>query len=111
MHALHRSVLIPKKFRNFTQVEPKEESKEEPVGPKVEPKEESKGKQKEEPKPEPVGPKDEPLDPRLTARLPREIVARLFPFQREGVLFGLQHNGRCMLADEMGLGKTIQVGV
>ena len=30
------------------------------------------------------------------------------PFQREGVVFGLQRKGRIYLADDMGLGKTIQ---
>lgn len=29
-------------------------------------------------------------------------------FQREGVLFGVKRQGRCMIADEMGLGKTVQ---
>ncbi len=35
------------------------------------------------------------------------VKTRLFPYQRQGVLFALQA-GRCLLADEMGLGKTIQ---
>ena len=32
----------------------------------------------------------------------------LLPFQEEGVLFGLTHNGRALIADEMGVGKTLQ---
>jgi ERCC4-related helicase len=35
------------------------------------------------------------------------IKAKLYDYQREGVLFAAQA-GRCLLADEMGLGKTIQ---
>jgi SNF2 family DNA or RNA helicase len=34
----------------------------------------------------------------------------LMPFQREGVMYALQRDGRVLLADDMGLGKTIQVG-
>ncbi len=33
----------------------------------------------------------------------------LMPFQRDGVLYALQRNGRVLLADDMGLGKTVQV--
>ncbi|XP_047433022.1 DNA annealing helicase and endonuclease ZRANB3 [Mugil cephalus] len=40
--------------------------------------------------------------------LPRKLLQRLMPFQREGVEFALSKNGRCMIADEMGLGKTVQ---
>ncbi|RZF34038.1 hypothetical protein LSTR_LSTR013433 [Laodelphax striatellus] len=32
----------------------------------------------------------------------------LYPFQIEGVQFGVSKNGRCLIADDMGLGKTIQ---
>ena len=35
----------------------------------------------------------------------------LMPFQREGVLFALQRDGRVLLADDMGLGKTVQVSL
>ncbi len=35
------------------------------------------------------------------------IKVKLFPYQRDGILFAFQA-GRCLLADEMGLGKTIQ---
>ncbi|KAL4428086.1 hypothetical protein ABPG75_002175 [Micractinium tetrahymenae] len=44
----------------------------------------------------------------LYARLPRFLERALLPFQREGVLCGLAHNGRCLIADEMGVGKTVQ---
>ncbi|XP_067405629.1 DNA annealing helicase and endonuclease ZRANB3 isoform X2 [Emydura macquarii macquarii] len=40
--------------------------------------------------------------------LPEKLRERLLPFQKKGILFALQRNGRCMIADEMGLGKTIQ---
>ncbi|RVD91570.1 Snf2 Rad54-like helicase [Tubulinosema ratisbonensis] len=36
------------------------------------------------------------------------IYKKLLPFQREGVNFALNRNGRIILADDMGLGKTIQ---
>ncbi|KCZ77855.1 hypothetical protein H311_01131, partial [Anncaliia algerae PRA109] len=36
------------------------------------------------------------------------IYKKLLPFQREGVKFALNRNGRVILADDMGLGKTIQ---
>ncbi|KAJ7345934.1 hypothetical protein JRQ81_001884 [Phrynocephalus forsythii] len=37
-----------------------------------------------------------------------QVVARLMPFQREGVNFAISKEGRLLLADDMGLGKTIQ---
>lgn len=37
-----------------------------------------------------------------------DIYSMLLPFQREGVCFALNRNGRVILADDMGLGKTIQ---
>ncbi|XP_073699711.1 DNA annealing helicase and endonuclease ZRANB3 [Garra rufa] len=40
--------------------------------------------------------------------LPQKLREKLMPFQREGVLFALARDGRCMIGDEMGLGKTIQ---
>ncbi|XP_069568873.1 DNA annealing helicase and endonuclease ZRANB3 [Brachyistius frenatus] len=45
---------------------------------------------------------------RQLSGLPRKLLRRLMPFQREGVEFALSRNGRCMIADEMGLGKTVQ---
>ncbi|XP_055973698.1 DNA annealing helicase and endonuclease ZRANB3 [Sorex fumeus] len=40
--------------------------------------------------------------------LPDKLRAKLLPFQKDGITFALERNGRCMVADEMGLGKTIQ---
>lgn len=37
------------------------------------------------------------------------LEARMMPFQREGVRFGLKAGGRLLIGDEMGLGKTVQV--
>ena len=36
------------------------------------------------------------------------LFRQLKPFQKEGVTYVLEHNGRAMIADEMGLGKTVQ---
>ncbi|XP_026471631.1 SWI/SNF-related matrix-associated actin-dependent regulator of chromatin subfamily A-like protein 1 [Ctenocephalides felis] len=46
-----------------------------------------------------------PVDP---TKIEKDLWEKLYPFQKEGVRFGVQKNGRCMIADEMGLGKTIQ---
>ena len=44
---------------------------------------------------------------RKTIRLPRTVNVALYPFQRKGVQFILQNDGRACLFDEMGLGKTV----
>ncbi|XP_069791239.1 DNA annealing helicase and endonuclease ZRANB3 isoform X2 [Narcine bancroftii] len=44
----------------------------------------------------------------LLSKLPQKLNQKLLPFQKEGVKFAIERNGRCMIADEMGLGKTIQ---
>ncbi|XP_051884285.1 DNA annealing helicase and endonuclease ZRANB3 isoform X2 [Pristis pectinata] len=44
----------------------------------------------------------------LLSTLPQKLNQKLLPFQKEGVKFAIERNGRCMIADEMGLGKTIQ---
>lgn len=41
-------------------------------------------------------------------RLPTELVKKMYPFQLEGVKFGISRFGRILLADEMGVGKTVQ---
>ena len=40
--------------------------------------------------------------------LKEEFRNALLPFQREGILFGLERGGQCLIADEMGVGKTVQ---
>jgi SNF2 family DNA or RNA helicase len=40
-------------------------------------------------------------------QLPEKMKALLYPFQREGIEFGLKKYGRLLLGDEMGVGKTI----
>ncbi|XP_073401640.1 DNA annealing helicase and endonuclease ZRANB3 isoform X1 [Dendrobates tinctorius] len=54
----------------------------------------------------PKNPAEDPAD--KLSDLPEKLRERLLPFQREGVVFALQRQGRCMIADEMGLGKTLQ---
>lgn len=44
----------------------------------------------------------------LSERLNSDFVESLFNYQREGIIFGIQHQGRCLIADDMGLGKTLQ---
>jgi len=38
----------------------------------------------------------------------QEYINKLMPFQRQGVAFSLQIEGRVLICDEMGLGKTVQ---
>ena len=40
--------------------------------------------------------------------VPEQLASSLAPYQRGGVGFTYQRNGRSLIADEMGLGKTIQ---
>ncbi|MCX6154137.1 MAG: DEAD/DEAH box helicase [Candidatus Kapabacteria bacterium] len=42
-----------------------------------------------------------------SAELDNLINAKLYPYQKEGILFAAK-SGRCLIADDMGLGKTIQ---
>ncbi|DBB17338.1 TPA: hypothetical protein ACH3X3_014381 [Trebouxia sp. C0006] len=51
---------------------------------------------------------DKTVESVIAHNIPNAIFTRLFPFQREGVRFGVKHEGRALLADEMGLGKTMQ---
>eukprot|EP00762_Andalucia_godoyi_P000756 ANDGO_03772.mRNA.1 SWI/SNF-related matrix-associated actin-dependent regulator of chromatin subfamily A-like protein 1 len=44
----------------------------------------------------------------LEKALPASLLQSMMPFQKEGVLFALQRNGRALIADHPGLGKTIQ---
>lgn len=52
----------------------------------------------------------QPLDAceALLYKLPVGLRETLLPFQRDGVLYGLRRNGRCLIADEMGTGKARQ---
>ena len=40
--------------------------------------------------------------------LPNKLKKTLYDFQKEGINFGIEKNGRLLIADEMGIGKTIQ---
>jgi len=44
----------------------------------------------------------------LNEKIERSLVEKLFPYQRIGVVFGLERNGCLLIADEMGLGKSLQ---
>ena len=40
--------------------------------------------------------------------LPKKLSESLYPFQRDGINFGIKRKSRLLIADEMGVGKTIQ---
>nr|XP_027199849.1 SWI/SNF-related matrix-associated actin-dependent regulator of chromatin subfamily A-like protein 1 [Dermatophagoides pteronyssinus] len=44
----------------------------------------------------------------LSEKLDDDFLSKLYPYQRDGIIFGVQRNGKCLIADDMGLGKTIQ---
>ena len=48
------------------------------------------------------------VDPGVLSRIDPALVGSLFQFQKEGICFGINRNGRVLIADDMGLGKTIQ---
>ncbi|KAK6742222.1 hypothetical protein RB195_009842 [Necator americanus] len=49
-----------------------------------------------------------PVPSDLSLIMDPALIERLFPFQRLGVMFGIERGGRILLADEMGLGKSVQ---
>jgi SWI/SNF-related matrix-associated actin-dependent regulator 1 of chromatin subfamily A len=40
--------------------------------------------------------------------VPEALDAKMFDFQRQGVMYALRRGGRALIGDEMGLGKTVQ---
>eukprot|EP01047_Picozoa_sp_COSAG01_P039506 COSAG01_NODE_3271_length_6320_cov_8.998554_1_plen_287_part_00 len=68
--------------------------------------------------PRPLPPSAEPAHEVATAAaagteappsgVPAQLWEALYPFQRDGVAFGLSRRGRVLIGDEMGLGKTLQ---
>ena len=45
-------------------------------------------------------------------KIPANLLSKLLPYQKQGILFALERNGKVMICDEMGLGKTVQaIGV
>jgi hypothetical protein len=68
--------------------------------------------------PRPLPPSAEPTHKVATAAaaeteappsgVPAQLWEALYPFQRDGVAFGLSRRGRVLIGDEMGLGKTLQ---
>ncbi|XP_005106506.1 DNA annealing helicase and endonuclease ZRANB3 [Aplysia californica] len=54
------------------------------------------------------GEKDCYADCPILKKLPTKLFKRLLPFQKRGVQFAVQKEGKFLLADEMGLGKTLQ---
>ena len=51
--------------------------------------------------------KDEAVDDSMR-KIPRRLALALFPFQEQGVRFGLKRHGKCLIGDQMGVGKTLQ---
>ena len=51
--------------------------------------------------------KDDAVDDSMR-KIPRRLALALFPFQEQGVRFGLKRHGRCLIGDQMGVGKTLQ---
>ncbi|TKR77705.1 hypothetical protein L596_018627 [Steinernema carpocapsae] len=45
---------------------------------------------------------------KLVEKVGKTLYNKLFPYQREGLKFGVEKSGRVIIADEMGLGKSIQ---
>ena len=41
-------------------------------------------------------------------KIPANLLSQLLPYQKQGILFALERNGKVMLCDEAGLGKTVQ---
>ncbi|CAD5214209.1 unnamed protein product [Bursaphelenchus okinawaensis] len=42
------------------------------------------------------------------SKIDSSLMSVLFPYQKTGVVYGLEKQGRLLIADEMGLGKTLQ---
>ena len=64
------------------------------------------------PSPPAVATTDSTCPPPSPSLLSDQFHRRLMPFQKEGIAFGIKHQGRVLIADEMGLGKTLQaIGV
>uniref|UniRef100_A0A1B6GXP5 SWI/SNF-related matrix-associated actin-dependent regulator of chromatin subfamily A-like protein 1 n=1 Tax=Cuerna arida TaxID=1464854 RepID=A0A1B6GXP5_9HEMI len=42
------------------------------------------------------------------SRVDENLLNTIYPFQMEGIKFGVSRGGRCLIADDMGLGKSIQ---
>ncbi|CAI5445047.1 unnamed protein product [Caenorhabditis angaria] len=51
-------------------------------------------------------PKPAPFD--LSQVMDPELIKKLFGYQKDGIRFALERDGRILLADEMGLGKSVQ---
>lgn len=44
----------------------------------------------------------------LKDNLDENFIESLYPYQKAGIIFGIQREGKCLIADDMGLGKTVQ---
>lgn len=54
-------------------------------------------------------PKNNEIDYTCLSAIEPTLASALLPFQKDGVCFGIEKQGRCMIADDMGLGTITKI--